>query len=356
MLVLVCSIAFSACLFVMRPCLAQTVLPTDTAPLPTKHRGPSYLKLNATELRVLKDLPADLYVNFTNESSFRLETNPFQDPPRSSLLDHLSGGTPFSQLALSQQQQIGAQLADANASQQIFREQPNLTAGWEFSPRNHVYFNYFYVRDSLLQSTSLNSNTHSVGPGWQYDVPIGKKWDLQPNFQIRELFQTRQPNLFDYLPAVTLSRNVGDSSVAYINTILQLRGRQPFVAPNTEIDPFYTVGFMYRKGPWQAIVSGTLNQNFRTIFAQNAIAPTNNYLFICDFELSRQLYKYKGVHAFVRAEPLWNAHSNATPGFSGFDFRLFYGIRISFDKPAIGSKMRQLQQEIKSGKATEPSS
>jgi hypothetical protein len=340
---------------VARPSLSQTVLPTDTAPLPTKHRGPSYVKLNATELRVLKDLPADFYLNFTNESSFRLETNPFQDPPRSSLLSHLSGATPLYPLSASQQQQIGAQLADVNVSQQIFREQPNLTAGWEFSPRNHLYFNYFYVRDSLLQSTILNSNTHSVGPGWQYDIPIGKKWDLQPNFQIRELFQTRQPNLFDYLPAVTLSRSMGANSVAYVNTILQLRGRQPFVAPNTEIDPFYTVGFLYRKGPWQAIVSGTLNQNFRTMFGQNAIAPTNNYLFICDFELSRQIHRYKGVHAFVRLEPLWNAHSNAAPGFSGFDFRLFYGLRVSFNKPAIGSKMRQLQEEIKSGKPTQSS-
>ena len=55
-------------------CYGQsTVVPTDTLALPGRHKGPDYLKPNYHEFKLLNKLPAKLYINFFNESSFRYE-------------------------------------------------------------------------------------------------------------------------------------------------------------------------------------------------------------------------------------------------------------------------------------------
>jgi hypothetical protein len=322
-----------------------TVLPTDTLPLPTRHKGPSYVELNAHEVKFLQKLPAKFYLNAINESTFRLETNPFQNPPKSSLSFLLNNAQAASNT--STVQSIEQELSQVNLSQQVFREAPNITAGWQFTPRLSVYSNYFAIRDDLLQSSLLNSTTQSVGGGAQYDMPLGKGFDLQPNFQFREFYQTGQPDVFDYLPAITLTKAVGQHTQVYANSLLQLRGLQPFVAPNREIDPFYTVGFQRTQGLWQFSGSSTFFQNFRKPFGRNAFAPVNGYGIVCDFEVARQLFKrIQGLQTFVRAEPVWNFHSDATPSLSGFDFRLFYGIRATLSKPALTGQMQQIRQRL----------
>ncbi len=346
----VCSaVIFAAFVFLSAPpvlCQGSTVLPTDTLPLPTRHKGPSYVKLNAHEVRILDRLPAKFFLNVINESSLRLETNPYQDPPKYSLLNFLLRNQVSSDVRTSNES-IQEQLSQVNATQQVFREAPNITAGWQFTPRLSVYSNYFMIRDSLFHSSNINSTSQSVGGGVQYDMPIGKHCDLQPNLQFREFYQTGQPDVFDYMPAITLTRDVGEHTYVYANSILQLRGLQPFVAPNREIDPFYTIGSQTIKGVWQLTSSGTFFQNFRKPFGANAYAPVNGYGIICDFEIARQISrKYQGLQAFLRAEPVFNFHSSAYPSLSGFDFRLFYGIRLSLTKPALTGPMQQLREQL----------
>jgi hypothetical protein len=327
--------------------LAQgTVLPTDTVSLPAKHRGASYVKLNSSEISILDRLPEKLYMNFVNETSFRLETNPFQDPSKYQLLQYLLSGGSTSNLRTANQS-ITEQLSNTSANQQIFRENPNMTVGWQFTPRFSVYSNYFLIRDSLMHSTVLNSNTQSVGGGMQYDIPIGKRFDLQPNLQFRELFQTGQPNVFDYMPAITLTANVGRDTQVYVNSILQLEGLQPFVAPQRAISPFYTVGFQTTKGRWQFLASATFVQTFGKPFGGKAYLPLNYDSIICDLEVDRQLFrKFQGLQAFVRAEPVFNFHSSNAPSISGFDFRLYYGLRLSLSKPSLTGPMQQMRQEL----------
>ncbi len=395
------------------PASAQTtVLPTDTLALPGRHKGANYVKLNASELRILQGLPAKLYVNVTNETSFRLESNPFQTPSRSHVVQSILLDNPGSTdsvntiptvqagpaqttkfpeierskpddkfqsatrstdrtdrdtrerrdlrriLETSHSKHIkqpprfqnytdAKQLAHVYDMQQVFREEPNLTIGWQFTPRSSLYSNYFLIRDVLMKSSSLNSTTQSLGGGWQYDLPIGKKTDLQPNLQFREMWQTGQPPVFDYLPAVTLTRQMGAATNGYVNAQMQLRGRKPFVAPHAELDQFYTAGFQTQRGRWQGSSSCTFLQNFRNIFASAALLPANSYGFICDFELDRQILpNNQGLQAFIRAEPLWNFHSNYTVGLSGFDFRLYYGLRCAVSKPALTKTMSDVRQDI----------
>src|SRR5579883_2196998 len=54
-----------------------------------------------------------------------------------------------------------------------------------------------------------------------------------------------------------------------------------------------------------------------------------------------------GVSAFVRAEPVWNWRSQRTPGLSGFDFRLFAGIRLAVNKPAYDTTINRIREQIK---------
>jgi hypothetical protein len=135
--------------------------------------------------------------------------------------------------------------------------------------------------------------------------------------------------------------------VAYASTILQLRGKQFFQPADREIDPFYTVGGLYQRGPWSFSTNATLVQNFRRPFNHNALIPVNSYAWILDFEIARRIIpRLPGLQAFVRAEPIFNFHSSDTPGLAGNDFRLFYGIRTILGKPPLTTAMRDVKSEI----------
>lgn len=341
--------------------LAQTgtILPTDIVPLPAPHEGQGFG--NVLQFRTLQRLPSKFYLNAINETSFRLETNPYQFPnSRAALQQNLTRGVPISSLPAGQQVVINSLLNDVNATQQVFRELPNLTAGWAFTENTRAYANYFLLRDSLFHSVQLNTTIQSVGGGLQHDFILSRdsgnnpKTTLQVNGQFRELYQTNMRNVFDYLPAATLSRRT-KHGIAYLNALLQLRGLEPFAAPTREIDPFYTIGYLWSRGRWQIATAATFLQNWRSLFGQNALVPVNNSSWILDFEIDRQLFRrYSGLQAFVRAEPLWNFGSHNAPGFSGFDFRLFYGIRATVGKPALNKQIRDLKQYIDSGDEAAP--
>jgi hypothetical protein len=330
-----------------------TIVPTDIVPLPAPHEGQSFGQ--ALQLRVLQRLPSKFYLNAINESSFRLETNPYQMPSKSALQQKLEAGVPTSALPQFRDQQEQTLLGEVNASDTVFRTLPNVTTGWAFTPTTRAYANYFLIRDSLMHDILLNNTVQSVGGGLQHDIALGTKANFQLNGQFRELYQSNQVPVFDYLPGATLSYALGRHSIAYINTLLQLRGRYFACAPTREIDPFYTVGVLTQRGRWQASLALTFLQNFRQPFAGNALIPVNNYSFVADAELDRQLFKkYSGMQAFIRAEPIWNFHSDNTPGLSGFDFRLFWGLRATLGKPPLTKAIQEIKQQLEGEEATPP--
>ncbi|PWT94651.1 MAG: hypothetical protein C5B53_12695 [Candidatus Melainabacteria bacterium] len=325
---------------------SNSVLPTDVVPLAgPQERG---FMSDRAQITLLNRLPSRFYLNASCENSFRLETNPFQFPPRSSIIRQATGGQPFAMLDLLQQQQLGTQLSEVNASQQIFRTLPNLTGGWTLTSKTRVYGNYFALHDCAMQNTVLNSVVQSVGMGIQQDIPLTSTINLQADFQGRELFQSKQVPVFDYLPSLTLSYAPSSRTVAFLSTVLQLRGRQPFTGATREIDPFYTFGVVRRAGRWTLSAYATFVQNFRQPFGSASLIPVNNYTWVLDFEAARPLTKrLPSLQAFVRAEPVFNFHSKATPGFSGNDFRLFYGLRMSLGKPSLLPINQLVRQQLK---------
>lgn len=131
----------------------------------------------------------------------------------------------------------------------------------------------------------------------------------------------------------------------FANTQLQLRSRNLFATGTfREIDPFFTLGVLGRWKDWNAIATNTFVSNFRY---PQAIPPQRNYAMISSFELNRPISKkVPGTVAFFRAEPIWNFGSNSVPGLSGFDFRIFGGIRMSVIKPSYYAQVERLRKQL----------
>lgn len=342
---------------VVTPNPASTILPTDVLPLPQVQNRLSFAE--NLQLRILQRLPSRFYFTSSTEVTGRYETNPFQFPTKRRLERELQPSlSQINQLSVLSQQQLRHELSLPGSSQAIFRILPNVTAGFTLTPHTRVFGNYFMIHDSLQQSTRLNTVINSIAYGVQQDIPLGSRANLQAEIQFRELYQShgkgssRNGSIldtrrnFDYLPGLTLSYVVTPRTVAFINALIQIRGKEYFQAPTREFDPFYTWGMLHQRGGWSFSASTTFVQNFREQFPYATIRQ-NNYSFISDFEVARRLFRQvPGLQAFVRAEPIWNFHSRYRPGLSGMDFRLFYGMRLALTKPSLTAGLEQLKQQI----------
>ena len=158
---------------------------------------------------------------------------------------------------------------------------------------------------------------------------------------------------FDFLPNATLIRAFTPNSIAFASVLLQLRGGNYFVAPTREIDPFYTLGYVYRRGSWNLVVSDTLVTNFRNPPFNDSVPAQSNVSMIGDMEINRPVVKHMpSLVAFVRAEPIWNWDSHKAPGLSGFDFRLYGGLRFTMNKPSYYGAMDTLRKQIMESEET----
>lgn len=337
-------IIFTSAYLACGACNAQnTVLNTDVN---RQTSVPGQQSASKLRLKMLEKLPAPLYVDTNVETSFRIETNPFQEAPKRSLLNQLN--PPGTQLDPMSIISLDETIKNASVFNNVYRVNPNVTIGWSPTGNTQYFADYFYIRDQLTPSKKLSSNTHAVGIGAQHTFQLTKRLSFQPQMQMRELFQTEQPPVFDYLPAATLTFNRTDNLSLYVNTLLQARFKYFLDGPMRELDPFYTWGATYQKNGWYFSASTTFNQNFRRPFRRNALLPVDNYSFISDFEIDRQFKRIPGLQWFVRAEPVWNFHSQKTNGLSGMDFRLYYGLRLSASKPALTGTMDQLRKRFTS--------
>ena len=300
-----------------RPTLAAAILP-DTTIVPTD-QTPTHIgderELFSSQFRakLLERLPARVTFNAVTEATQRFESNVLSNK-RTPRRDY------------------------------VFRILPNVTLGYNLFGRTSVYANYFMIKDVFANTPLLNQSIfHSVSGGILQNVPIGQKNNLQLNMQIRQLFQARNLRQADMLPGITFTRFVNPNRILFSNVQLQLRSRNIFQGATREIDPFYTVGVVQRRGLWAFTATGTLVNNYRN---RHAIPPIRSSNIICDFELSRPVPKFPGMDMFLRAEPIWNFGSHGAPGLSGFDFRLFSGLRLTMNKPAINSEMSFLRKQL----------
>jgi hypothetical protein len=212
-----------------------------------------------------------------------------------------------------------------------------------------MYTNYFALKDLFANHSQLSfPTTQSLALGLRHEIPLNVRTNLQFDFQARELWQTTHLHQADLIPGVTLTRTLTPRSVVFTNALLQMRGGEYFVAPTRELDPFFTVGFLHSRGAWVYSAVGTLVFNVRHPAFPFSIPNVGNNSIIADFEVSHPVsHKLPGVVAFLRAEPIWNWASRGVPGISGFDFRLFAGLRYTMVKPAYHSDIRKLRKQLK---------
>jgi len=291
-------------------------IPTDVTPFTTApERGefsPGY------KFRLFQSLPERLWFNFTTEVSQRLDTNVL-----------FTYSNPKANYA--------------------FRALPNLTVGYNIFKNTSVYCNYFLIKDVFARDYSdINfPTTQSLSMGIRHVKQFGLKTTLQYDFQARELWQASHLHQFDFLPGVTLTHVITPNNIIYGSTLLQLRGGDYFVAPTREIDPFYTVGYIYRHKLWTFIATDTLVTNFRRPPFNDAVPNQSNMSMITDLEINHPVSKkYTGLLAFLRAEPVWNWDSNKVAGISGFDFRFFGGLRMSLNKPSYYGAVENLRKQV----------
>lgn len=291
---------------------SPTIIPTDVTPIPIGQERelirPGY------RFYLMQKLPRRMWLNATVEASQRFESNVFfttRDPQR----DY------------------------------VFRALPNVTLGYNILPHTSVYANYFVIKDVFANNGILtNPTTQSVSGGLRHEIPVSNRTNIQLDYQIRELWQAAGLRQADMIPAITATHVFNPKLIGFANIQLQMRSRNIFQGPTREIDPFYTIGLLYRWKQWTFTATDTFVSNYRQ---SDAIPNQGNLAMIADFEAARPISKkLPGVVAFVRAEPIWNWESNSRPGLSGFDFRLFSGIRVSVSKPSYYAEFNKLRQQL----------
>lgn len=283
----------------------RDVQPIDLTPVKLPERANAFNPAETYKTKALYSLPGRLFFSASVENSLRLETNVLQT------LYH-------------------------NRADMIYRVLPNVTIGWALDKKTRVAANYFMFRDQYTrQNPRLSRNIHSVGFRIDRDIPLNEKTNITAGFFARELLfnlhNAANHPLSDLIPSLVITRRYGQNGVLYGSALGQFRFRN-VLGRYQEIDQFYSVGTVYRKRPWIFLADTTfvVNTGRRKLRGGN-----DNELVVITLEAGRAISSRLPVVAFVRAEPIFNIGANSSPGFAGFNFRIFGGLRMEVAKPAI---------------------
>jgi hypothetical protein len=213
---------------------------------------------------------------------------------------------------------------------------PNITAGWALTKNTRVAANYFFFRDQYdLRNSRLSRNIHSVGGRLDHDIHINDKTTLTLGLFQRVLFinTVRQKNIqfHDTIPSATITRRVGSTGVIYGSVMGQIRFQDPY-SNFQEGDQFYSIGGVCRKGAWSFLGDTTLVTNFGN--SKMRFGPDNQVI-IMTGEAGRRISRRFPITAFVRVEPIFNMGAKNSPGYAGFNYRVFGGFRTEISKPPI---------------------
>jgi hypothetical protein len=308
--------------------VAPQYVATDTTPFAIVQERNKFTT-GGYRFRLFQALPERLWFNVSVEASQRLDTNVY----------------------LSQQNQ---------RSGLVERITPNVIVGYNIFKNTSVYANYFALKDRSDQPGSLAfPGMQSLSWGLRHNQQLTRKTGLQLDLQARELWQIPNVPLFDFIPGVTVTHAITANSMCFANAILQMRGRQYFIAPTAQLDPYYTVGYSYRHGLWNLISSSTLVTNFGKMPSN---FPSSYFLsnqssasLITDLEVNHPVKRsYPGLLAFARAEQIWSSPLGLAPSRSGSAFRLYTGLRLVLSKPSYYGAMDNLRKSILSAKDSPP--
>lgn len=283
-------------------------VPIDLTPVRLPERPGTFNNFENFKAGALYKLPGRVYLNASVENSLRFEVNTFQTNRH-------------------------------YLSDMVYRILPNVTLGYALTKKTRVAANYFFFRDQYdLRDTRLSRNIHSVGGQIQHDFNISPKTTVTAGLFPRALFistaNAPAVQFYDIIPSLAIQKRVKTASVIYGSVMGQIRFRDPF-SNFQEGDQFYSFGGAGRFGKnlnWNYLLDTTLVTNFGN---SNLRQGPNNQVIIVTGELGRRIHPRLPLTAFVRAEPIFNMGANKSPGYAGFNFRIFGGIRADIAKPAI---------------------
>jgi hypothetical protein len=287
-----------------QPSVNNDFVPLDLTPVHLPERATTFNGFDAFKTQSMYRLPARLFFDMSVENSLRFELNTFQTNRH-------------------------------YLSDMIYRVLPNITVGYALTKKTRVSANYFFLRDQYdKRNKQLSRNFQSVGARIDHDIKLSDRSTLTLGFMPRVLFinASHAPAVVynDLLPSATITRTVR-SGVVYGSFIGQLRFRD-ILSKFQEGDQFYSLGGVWRKGAYNLLADSTLITNFGN---SNLRQGPNNQNIIMTFEAGRRIHPRLPITAFVRAQPIFNIGANHSPGYSGFNFRIFGGIRAELAKPAI---------------------
>jgi hypothetical protein len=285
-----------------QPAANNDILPTDLTPVRLPERNNTFNGFDAFKTRGLFWLPSKFFFDFSLENSLRFELNTFQTNRH-------------------------------YLSDMVYRVLPNISAGYALTKKTRVSANYFFLRDQYdKRNKQLSRNIQSVGGRIDHDIKLGEKTTLTTGFMNRVLFinTSHQPGIVfnDLLPSGVITRRV-NGGVIYGSVIGQIRFRD-ILSKFQEGDQFYSLGGAWRRGRWTYLADSTLVTNFGNRHLRQG---PNNQNIIMTFEVGRKILPC--VTAFARAQPIFNMGANHSPGYAGFNFRIFGGIRAEIGKPPI---------------------
>lgn len=277
-------------------------LPIELAPVKLPERRSASEVFQGFQRGILYNLPSRMFMNSSVENSVRLETNVYQK------LHH-------------------------NRADFIYRPAPSVTLGYALTRKTRVAANYFFIRDQYTRNdTPLSRNINSVGMRLDQDIRLTEKTTATVGIMDRWLFVSHSRWFNDVLPSLSVTRPVGYRGFIYGSVIGQLRWYDEFKTMQ-EGDVFYSFGGVYRRGPWVLSSDTTFLSNFR----KRKPAGPNSEMFILTLEAARRINPRLPLplYAFVRAQPIFNIGANQATGFAGYNFRLYGGLRLEMNKPAI---------------------
>lgn len=280
---------------------SPTSAAVDLAPVKLPERTTATGNFDQFKTGMLYKLPARMFLNASVENSLRLETNVYQ--------------------------------TSRNYRQDmIYRVLPNVNIGYALSRRTRVFGNYFFLRDTYTRNQhTLSRNIHSFSINGAHDIPLGEKTTLTLNMAGRQLLLSRGQPLSDLLPGFQLVRRVGSSAIVYAGVLGQIRFRNT-LGKFQEGDQFYSVGGMYRTPRWLFLWDNTFITNFGN---QRLRQGPNNQNMIMTLEANYKINPKLPVLAFFRAEPIFNTGGGSSPGFAGVNVRIYGGLKLEMNKPAI---------------------
>lgn len=297
-----------------------TTMPETDLPTPPGSKA-SFFRPKAPDWTY--KLPPNFWINASCEAAQRFDSNVFQT--------------------------LGGGVCDYS-----FRVQPRIETGWRFSNRFQPYVEYFVIKDVFVKATDFNPPTsQSLAAGvkgsiWTKFDPEDKglRKTLSYDFRAREWWFNSHQRQYDLLPALiyeqVLRYKSKTSHTKYeLRGLLQLDQRKTRDSGSTEeIDPFLSARIIHARGRWLGSAGVTVPVDFPTYTGDKPRLRTGAVIGTID--IARQMKNIPNAFMFVQAQPIWNFSDESVPGYSGFNFRLFSGLRLVFNRSPVTPTVKHM--------------